>query len=60
MTDPQFGIMKSKSVGGNVKRLTSSLSDLTITPEIIVKFIIETMDTSGFLMDSSSTGFSLS
>lgn len=60
MTDPQFGIMKSKRVGRNVKRLTSSLSDLTITLEIIVKIIIETMDISGFLMDSSSTDFSLS
>lgn len=60
MTDPQFGIMKSKRVGTNVKRLTSSLSDLTVTLEIIVKIIIETMDISGFLMDSSSTDFSLS
>lgn len=60
MTDPQFGIMKSKVVGRNVKRLTSSLSDLTITLEIIVKIIIETMDISGFLMDSSLTDFSLS
>lgn len=52
--------MKSKGVGRNVKRLASSLSDLTITLEIIVKILIETLDISGFLMDSSSTDFSLS
>ena len=60
MTDPQFGIMKSKGVGRNVKRLASSLSGLTITLEIIVKIIIETLDIIGFLMDSSSIDFSLS